>query len=68
MANTNLKKSISPEEMQMLKDINIFDSYDPSLLLQQSQNTDVDFVNKLLQQPMPKDALDMEAEVRLVQV
>lgn len=62
MANTNLKKSISPEEMQMLKDINIFDSYDPSLLLQQSQNTDVDFVNKLLQQPMPKDALDIGVE------
>ena len=62
MANANLKKSISPKEMEMLEEINIFDSYDsrdPSLLLQKS-NTDL--VNKLIQKPTG-DLLDRGVEL-----
>ena len=56
MANTDPKKSLSPEQMQMLNDINIFD-YDYSLPLP------TDLPNRsMLQQPMPKDALDIGVE------
>jgi len=56
MANTDPKKSLSPEQMQMLNDINIFD-YDYSLPLP------TDLPNRsMLQQPMPKDALDIAVE------